>query len=132
MHWLGNTYGVKLQMHYQMYLIGVLQGILTCLRTRMLGKEGVWQRMLGEELAVWERMCLKLSILDAWHTPNVYRSQDSFSFSHSDRRIGGTNHSRLDRFYVGEAFVLNGGNITILPGTIFSYHAPIILRTFGQ
>ena len=72
----------------------------------------------GEELAVWERMCLKLSILDAWHMPNVYRSQGSLHFSRSDRRIGGTNTSRLDRFYVGEAFALNGG-ISRLCQTLF-------------
>ena len=86
----------------------------------------------GEELANWERMCLKLCILDAWHMPNVYRSQESLCFSRSDRRIGGTNLSRLDRFYVGEAFVSNGGTITIMPGTTFSDHAPVILTTFGR
>ena len=77
-------------------------------------------------------MCLKLSILDAWHMPNVYRSQGSLHFSRSDRRIGGTNISRLDRFYVGEAFFLNGGNINIMPRTFFSDQAPVILSTFGQ
>ena len=35
-------------------------------------------------------------------------------------------------FMWGEAFVLNSGNIKVMLGTIFSYHAPIILRTFGQ
>ena len=64
--------------------------------------------------------------------PNVYRFEDSLHFSCSDRRIGGTNLSRLDRFYVGEAFVLNGGNITIMPSTTFFDHAHVILRTFGQ
>ena len=54
---------------------------------------------------------------------NVYRYQDSLSFSRSDRRIPGTNLLRLDRFYVGEAFILNGGNITIMLGTTFSDHA---------
>ena len=34
--------------------------------------------------------------------------------------------------FVVEAFVLNGGNIKIMPGTFFSNHAPIILGTFGQ
>ncbi len=86
----------------------------------------------GEELAAWERMCLKLQILDAWYMPNVYRSQESLLFTRSDRRIGGTNLSRLDRFYVGEAFVTHGGTIKIMPGTVFSDHALVLLQTFSQ
>ena len=47
-------------------------------------------------------------------------------------RIGVINLSRFDRFYVGEAFVLNGGNIKIMPSIVLADHAPVRLRTFGQ
>ena len=87
----------------------------------------------GEELAAWERMCLKLQILDAWYMPNVYRSQESLLFTRSDRRIGGTNLSRLDRFYVGEAFVTHGGTIKLCQVLFFQimllfYCKPLVSR----
>ena len=50
-------------------------------------------------------------------------------FSRSDRKlVEPISQGPID--FVGKFFVLNGGNINIVPGTIFSDDAPIILRTF--
>ena len=95
-------------------------------------KGGSSVTIFGEELAAWERLCLKLRILDVWFMPNVYRYNGSLQFSRSDRRIGGANLSRLDRFYVDDVVVPHGGSVNIMPGITFSDHAPVILVTFKR
>ena len=49
------------------------------------------------------------------------------SFSRSDRRIGGTNLSRIDRMYISDFFGDRGGTIVILSGTCMSDHSPVML-----
>ena len=51
--------------------------------------------------------------------PNVYQSRDSLQFSQSDSRIGGVNLSRLDRFYVDDAWLPRGGTINIMSDITF-------------
>ena len=53
--------------------------------------------------------------------------QGSLGFSRSDRRRGGTNLARLDRFYVSDGLRTRGGSVGILAGTTFSDHAPVVL-----
>lgn len=74
----------------------------------------------GEELASWERLCFGLWLLsDAWHVDEIARASG---------RIGGSNLSRLDRWYVDEWAGRRGGTVGILAGTTFSDHAPVILQ----
>jgi hypothetical protein len=82
-----------------------------------------------EELAAWERSCLKLRILDVWFIPNVYRYNGSLQFS---RRIGGANLPRVDRFYVDDVVVPHDRSVNIMSGITFSNHAPVILVTFKR
>ena len=74
----------------------------------------------GSELAAWERSCLTLRISDVWHSVGFSRERDSLSFSRSDRRIGGTNLSRLDRVYASDLVLDRGGSVGILGGTCMS------------
>ena len=55
------------------------------------------------------------------------RERDNLQFSHCDRWIGGTNLSRLNRFYVSDWLGARGGSIGILASTSMSEHAPEIL-----
>ena len=81
----------------------------------------------GAELAAWERLCLALHIEDAWHHPSFSRRADSLLFSRSDRRVGGMNMSRIDRFYVSGPVGDWGGHIGIHAGTCFSDHSPVMV-----
>ena len=58
----------------------------------------------GQELAAWERFCFKLRLLDAWQSQSFMQMSSSLLFSRSDRRYGGVNVSRLDRFYLSDYF----------------------------
>ena len=49
------------------------------------------------------------------------------NFSRSDRRLGGTNLSKLDTFYINDSVGKRGGTVGILVGTTFLDHAPVIL-----
>ena len=82
----------------------------------------------GQELAAWERFCFKLRLLDAWQSQSFMQMSSSLLFSRSDRRYGGVNVSRLDRFYLSDYFQNMGGMIGIMPGMTFSDHAPICLH----
>lgn len=64
---------------------------------------------------------------DAWHVDEIAHAAGSNSFSRSDRRVGGSNLSRIHRCYVDEWVRSKGGAIGILAGTTLSDHAPIIL-----
>lgn len=55
------------------------------------------------------------------------RERDSLNFSRSDRRIGGTNLSRLDRVYASDLVLDRGGSVGILGGTCMSDHAPVVV-----
>ena len=81
----------------------------------------------GSELASWERLCMSLRIDDVWHHEGFGREQGSLLFSRSDRRIGGSNLSRIDRFYVSDWLGARGGSTGILAGTSMSDHAPAVL-----
>ena len=81
----------------------------------------------GSELAAWERLCMTLRISDVWQHEAFMHATGSLDFSCSDRRKGGTNLSRLDRFYVSDWLGEQGGSVGILAGTSFSDHAPIVL-----
>lgn len=56
----------------------------------------------GSKLAAWERLCMTLWIDDVWHHEGFGQEQDSLTFSRSVRRVGGSNLSRIDRFYVSD------------------------------
>lgn len=81
----------------------------------------------GSELAAWERFCMALRIDDVWHLESFGRDHGSLLFSCSDRWIGGSNLSRIDRFYVSDWVGGRGGSIGILAGTSMSDHAPVVL-----
>ena len=49
-------------------------------------------------------------------------------FTRSDRRNGGVNLSRLDRFYISSGLQSSGGLAGIMSGTSFSDHAPIFFN----
>ena len=70
---------------------------------------------------------MSLRIDDVWHHQGFGREQRSLLFSHSDRRIGGTNLSRIDRFYVSDWLGARGSSVGIFAGTSMSDHAPVIL-----
>lgn len=57
-----------------------------------------------------------------------HQASGSLSFSHLDRRVGGTNLSLIDRWYVDEWASNRGGMVGILDSTILSDHAPLILH----
>ena len=92
----------------------------------------------GTQLAAWERLCMTLRIVDVWHAGGFAREGGSLLFSRSDRRIGSTNLSRLDRMYSSDLLVERGGSVGILAGTCMSEHAPVLLvlsegnRRFSQ
>ena len=79
------------------------------------------------ELAAWELLCMTMRILDAWSHEGFARAAGSLCFSRSDRRLGGTNLSRLDRFYIRYSVGERGGTMGILASTTFSDHAPVVL-----
>ena len=81
----------------------------------------------GSELAAWERLCLSLRISDVWHSVGFSRESGSLHFSRSDRRIGSTNLSRLDRMYASDLILDRGGSVGILGGTCMSDHSPVML-----
>ena len=81
----------------------------------------------GSELAAWERLCMTLRISDVWQHEAFLHAPGSLDFSRSDRRQGGTNLSRLDRFYVSDWLGEHGDSVGILAGTSFSDHAPVVL-----
>ena len=81
----------------------------------------------GSELAAWEQLCMALRISDAWLSEDFSRAQGSLAFSRSDRRTGGTNLAKLDRFYVSDGLCDRGGTMGILASTKFSNHAPVVL-----
>ena len=105
----------------------------------------------GQELANWERLVFKLRISDAWHLSNIQRGAGSLQFSRSDRKGGRPrdntsgsqpwgesvvreevdherlNESRIDRIYLSDYFAILEGEITIMPGTTLSDHAPVLL-----
>ena len=92
----------------------------------------------GSELAAWERLCMTLRIADVWHSEGFFRERDSLLFSRSDRRIGSTNLSRIDRMYVSDLLLDRGGSVGILSGTCMSDHSPVLMvlaegtRSFSQ
>ena len=65
----------------------------------------------GSELAAWERICMTLRIDDVWHHEDFGRGHGSLLFSRSDRRIGGSNLSWIDRFYVSDWIGARGGSV---------------------
>ena len=81
----------------------------------------------GQELAAWEQLCMTLRISDAWSHEGFSRAVGSLSFSRSDRRLGGTNLSKLDKFYISDSVGERAGTVGILAGTTFSDHVPAIL-----
>ena len=81
----------------------------------------------GSELAAWERLCMSLRIVDVWHSEGFSHEKDSLLFSRSDRRIGSSILSRIDRFYVSDLLLDRGGSVGILSGTCMSDHAPVML-----
>ena len=92
----------------------------------------------GSELAAWERLCMTLRIADVWHSEGFSRERDSLLFSRSDRRIGSTNLSRIDRMYVSDLLLDRGGSVGILSGTCMSDHSLVLVvliegtRRFSQ
>ena len=70
---------------------------------------------------------MTLRISDAWSHEGFARAVGSLSFSRSDRRLGGTNLSGLDRFYISDIVGEKGGTVGILAGTTFLDHAPMNL-----
>jgi hypothetical protein len=89
----------------------------------------------GQELAIWERLIFKLRIQDAWHLSSYSKLCGSLHFSKSNRSVDtdGTtplmvNLSRLDRMYLGDVSCQKIGRNSILVGTTFSNHFPVLLR----
>ena len=72
---------------------------------------------------------MTMRLEDAWHHPGFSRGSRSLQFSRSDRRVGGTNLSRIDRLYISEDFGMRGGTCEILAGTCMSDHSPVMLVT---
>jgi hypothetical protein len=73
----------------------------------------------GYELAEWEKLCMKLRMQDVWSLQNFVRSSNSSVFSRSDRKMMGSNLSRIDRIYVSDFMGGIGGMICILAGNRF-------------
>ena len=120
------NFDYRLLLPFREQIVGVWAGISTCLNPLM--KRG--QPDLGarrRELAAWEQLCMTLRISDAWSHEGFARVAGSLSFSSSDRWLGGTNLSRLDRFYISGNFGDRGGTVGILTGTTFSDQAPVVL-----
>ena len=63
---------------------------------------------------------------------NFSKLPGSLNFSRSDRRTGGTNLARLDRFHIGECLANRGGSLGIMSGSAFSDHFPVIMNFFGS
>ena len=70
---------------------------------------------------------MTMRISDAWSHEGFARAVGSLSFSCLDRWLGGTNLSRLHRFYINDNVGERGGTVGILEGTTFSNHALVIL-----
>ena len=83
----------------------------------------------GSERAAWEHLCMTMRLEDAWHHPGFSRGSRSLHFSRLDKRVGGTNLSRIDRLYISEDFGMRGGTCEILAGTYMSDHSPVMLVT---
>ena len=81
----------------------------------------------GSERAAWEQLCMTMRLEDAWHHPGFSRGSRSLQFSRSDRRVGGTNLSRIDRMYISEDSGMRGGTCEILAGTCMSDYSPVML-----
>ncbi len=104
----------------------------------------------GQELANWERLVLGLRLSDAWHLNNIRKDTNSLRFSRSNQKFrqsgmategatqsqavvgaqnednsNGPNESRIDRFYLGDGLDAWEGEISIVPGTTLSDHAPV-------
>ena len=62
-----------------------------------------------------------------WHLPSFHKLSGSLQFSRSDRRHLGVNLSRIDRIYVDDYFD-TGGEVGIIGCSLFSDHAPMILK----
>ena len=82
----------------------------------------------GRELGEWEKLCMRFRLQDTWSSQTFVRVPLSLSYSRSDRRVMGTNLSRIDRIYVTDMWQNVGGTIQIMSGTIFSDHAPMIMH----
>ena len=54
------------------------------------------------ELVEWEKLCIKLRMQDVWSLHNFVRMSNSLLFSRSDRKMMGSNLSRIDRIYVND------------------------------
>ena len=61
----------------------------------------------GAELAEWEKLCFKISLVE------------QLQFSRSNRRVADANLSRIDRFHVDQFFWDSGGSLGIMLGTNF-------------
>lgn len=71
----------------------------------------------GAKLAVWERLCMFFGLIidDIWHRVGFVRERGSLCLR-SDRCIGGTNLSLIDRFYISDWFGVCGDSVGILAG----------------
>ena len=85
--------------------------------------------MHGSERAAWEQLCMTMRLEDAWHHSGFSRGSRNLQFSRSDRRVGGTNLSRIDELYISDDLGMRGGTSEILAGTCMSDHSPIMLVT---
>ena len=71
---------------------------------------------------------MRFRLQDTWSSQTFLRVPLSLSYSRSDRRVMGTNLSRIDRIYVTNMWQNVGGTIQIMPGTMFSDHALVIMH----
>lgn len=67
-------------------------------------------------------------MLDAWLTDTFDIASGSLSFSRSDRRVGDTNLSGIDTWYMDEWACSRGGTAGILDGTTLTDHASVVLH----
>ena len=70
---------------------------------------------------------MTMRISNAWSHESFTRAMGSVSFSCLDRQLGGTNLSKLEKFYMSDSVGERGGRVGILAGTTFLDHAPAIL-----
>lgn len=71
---------------------------------------------------------MKLRLYDTWKLDTFYKSSSSLAFSRSDRRNNGVNLSRIDRVYVSDFIRDIGGQVSIIPGTCFCDHSPVLIQ----
>lgn len=70
---------------------------------------------------------MSVRISNVCHSEGFTRERDSLLFSRCDRRIGGTNLSRIDRMYASDLVLDRCGSVGILGGSCMFDHSLVLL-----